>query len=318
MPPPPPLPPLPPLPAEAVHIAFEPGPYRMQMGLVAQDPGALIEIDEHYPAEMAERRRLLAERHHDVFAALPGSEAACAEVLETLATMLPARFPGWFTRDGAVLHNHLTGERWDLDALALPPLEVAARLVQEDLCLVQPGPDGPIFVAAALLFPTRWRLHEKIGKPLADVHAPVPIYPERLATPVDRLMGRLVPGKLVQRLNWSLLDDPTLFQPIRLSPKEADAWITAANAGDIIYLRSERQTLSALPASGAVLFTIRIHVYPVRRIAQSPLLAAQLAEAIRALPDDIRHHKRLHGFEAALLAYLDISAEGAENGRAVA
>jgi len=309
---------LPPPPPETIHIAFDDGPYRMQMGLVAQDPRDLIEIDEHYPAQMAERRRLLAERHGEVFAALPGSQAACAEVLEQLAALLPARFPHWFARDGAILRNHLTGERWDLDAPGPHPLELAARLVQEDLCIVQPGPDGPIFVAAALCFPTRWRLHEKIGKPLAEVHAPVPIYPERLANPVDRLMGRLAPGKVAQRLNWSLLDDPTLFQPVRLSPREADARITAANAGDLVFLRSERQTLSALPNSGAVLFGIHIHVYPVARLAASPSVAARLAEAIRALPQDIRHHKRLSGFEAALLGYLDARANGLEHGSAVA
>jgi hypothetical protein len=58
---------LPPPPPETIHIAFDDGPYRMQMGLVAQDPRDLIEIDEHYPAQMAERRRLLAERHGEVF-----------------------------------------------------------------------------------------------------------------------------------------------------------------------------------------------------------------------------------------------------------
>jgi hypothetical protein len=308
----------PPLPPETVHIAFEPGPYRMQMGLVAQDPLDLVEIDEHYPAELAERRRLLAERHAEVFAAEPGSEAACADVLAHLASVLPARYPGWFSRHGAILRNHLTGEDWNLAAPGRHPLEVAALLVQDDLCVVQPGAGGPILTAAALCFPSRWRLAEKIGRPLAQVHAPVPIYPERLANPVDRLMGRLVPGKLVQRLNWSLMDDPTLFQPIRRSPQEADASITPDNAGERLFLRTERQTLAALVPSGAVLFTIRVHVYPLARIAAVPALAAQLAEAVRALPDEVRYHKRLGGFEAALLAYLDARAEAVETRLAIA
>jgi hypothetical protein len=300
---------LPTLPAEAVHIAFEPGPYRMQMGLVAQDPRDLIEIDARYPDEMTERRRLLAERHAEVFAALPGSDAACAEVLERLATLLPDRFPDWFAGGDGSLHNHLTGEAWDLADPPLHPLEVAARLVQEDLCILQPGPDGPVLTAAALCFPTRWRLAEKLGQPLAAVHGPVPIYPERLAVPVDRLLGRLAAGKLVQRINWSLLDDPTLFQPVRLSPMEADASITPENAGNRVFLRSERQTLSSLPASDAVLFTIRVHIYPLASIAATPALAAQLAEAVRALPDPIRRYKRLGGFEAALLGYLHAAVE---------
>jgi hypothetical protein len=67
-----------------------------------------------------------------------------------------------------------------------------------------------------------------------------------------------------------------------------------------------------------VLFGIHVHVYPLARIGAVPALAAQLAEAVRALPESIRHYKRLAGFEAALLAWLDQRAQGVENGRAVA
>ena len=47
--------------------------------------------------------------------------------------------------------------------------------------------------------PSRWRLHEKLGKPLALVHGPVPFYGERLATPVDRFMARGKPGQIASR-----------------------------------------------------------------------------------------------------------------------
>ena len=41
----------------------------MAMGLVGCHPDELVEIDDRYPAEMAERRELLATRHAEVFAA---------------------------------------------------------------------------------------------------------------------------------------------------------------------------------------------------------------------------------------------------------
>jgi hypothetical protein len=195
------------------------------------------------------------------------------------------------------------------------PLELAARLAQEDFCLVQPGPAGPILVAAALCFPSRWVLAQKIGRPLSEVHGPVPIYAERLAGPVDRLIGQLRPGKLVQRLNWSLLDDPTLYQPRRRFDTAANEAFTPDNVGQRVYLRTERQTLSALPAlpasaaSGAVLFGIHVHVYPLRRIAARPAVAAQLAAAVRALPRDIARYKNLAGFEVAMLTFLDRQAD---------
>jgi dimethylamine monooxygenase subunit A len=300
--------PIPPLPPQTVHIAFEPGPYRMAMGLIAQNPDDLLEIDEHYPAELVERRHLLATRRDEVFAVTPGSQAACREVLDRIASLLPARFPGWFARTGDLLENRLTGETWNLAEPGMHPLELAGRLVQEDFCVLLPGPDGPVLTAAVLCFPTRWRLGDKIGRPLAAVHGPVPLYAERLAAPVDRFMAQIKPGKLVQRINWSLLDDPALFQPVRRFRDSADEAITPANVGARVYLRSERQTLSALPLSGGVLFGIHVHVYPLWRIAARPEIAARLAAAVRAVPDDLRRYKSLTGFEGAMLVYLDAQA----------
>lgn len=294
-----------PLPRQAVHLSFEPGPYRMAMGLVAADPDELIELDEQYPAEMAERRRLLAVRHGDVFAALPGSEAARREVLAVLANLLPRRFAAWFGRDGARLDNRLTGESWDLDALPHDPLEVAGRLVQEDLCLLRLTPDGPVLDAAVLCFPSRWSLAEKLGQPLAMIHRRVPFYGERLARPVDRLMPNLRDGKLVVRFNWGMTDDPALYADSRKFRREHNPEVTAANAGEKVWLRVERQTLRRLPASGAVLFGIRTHLYTVGRLAADPRVAGDLASAVRGLPEEMALYKSIPPFRSALLEYLD-------------
>ncbi|MBS0562500.1 MAG: DUF3445 domain-containing protein, partial [Proteobacteria bacterium] len=200
-------------PAETVHVTFEPGPFRMAMGLIALPESEMIELDERYVEEMVERRRLIAGQRAEVFQAVPGSEASRQEVLDRLAAYLPERFPHWFAREGSHLSNRLTGETWNLDALPDDPLLVAAQLVQEDLCIVQPdAADGVMLTAGAVCFPSRWRLAEKIGKPLPQVHERVPFYGEKLARPVDRFMAMVRPGKLAMRLNWSIMDSPKLFQ----------------------------------------------------------------------------------------------------------
>src|SRR3954453_23276845 len=104
-----------PLPPEPLYLPFEAGPYRMSMGLVAREPDELISLDLNYPAEIEARRRILAEHATEVVAAVPGAEGACAEMLERLAEVLPRRYPGCFERQGEVLYNHITGERWTLD-----------------------------------------------------------------------------------------------------------------------------------------------------------------------------------------------------------
>lgn len=292
-----------PLPEETVHLPFDPGPYRMGMDLVAVPEPAWFELDQRYPEDMAERRRLLAEAHDAVFAALPGSGPARGEALEVVLAALTAHHPDWFSREGNAVRNHLTGETFDV--AALDPLELAGRLVQEDLCLIEIGDEGPILTAAVLCFPSRWRLSDKIGKPLSAVHAPVPFYADRLAGPVDRFMRHLKPGRIASRLNWSLLDDPALFQPGGKWRADGGTEITAENAGSRVFLRVERQTLRRLPESSAVLFGIRVHVYPVEHAADGPQRAGALADAVRALPEEISHYKSVPPFRVALLAWLD-------------
>jgi dimethylamine monooxygenase subunit A len=298
------------LPAQVVHRPFEPGPYRMAMDLVAVPEAAWFELDDHYLTEMTERRRLLETAHTDVFATTPISHAARYEALHLVAAALATHHPDWFSRDGGTLRNHLTGETWNLtapalsNAVAIDPLELAGRLVQEDLCLIQNGDDGPAFTAAILCFPSRWRLMDKIGKPLSAVHQPVPFYADRLARPVDRFMRHLKPGHIVQRLNWSLLDDPTLFQPGGKWRQDGNSPVTEQNVGSQVFLRVERQTLRRLPDSGAVLFGIRVHVYPLQRVIDQPERAAALAQAVQALPADVQHYKSLLPFRSALLNWL--------------
>ena len=86
-------------------------------------------------------------------------------------------------------------------------------LVQEDFCLLQERDGRYILTAAVLCFPAHWLLSEKIGRPLIEIHAPVPGFAEQLGNPVERLFERLDPEKPVQRRNWSLVDTDRLFLP---------------------------------------------------------------------------------------------------------
>lgn len=293
------------LPAERIYLPFESGPYRMAMGLFSVPEQEWFELDERYIPEMSERRRLLHMHHHDVFAALPQSDHARAETLAEIAAGLAAHRPQWFAEDGSLLHNRLTGEAWDRRSLPCDPLELAGRLVQEDLCVVQATDAGPVLTAALVCFPSRWRLAEKIGRPLAEVHGPVPLYDKRLSRPVDRFMRQLKAGHIAGRLNWSVLDDATLFQPSGKWRAEPNRVVTAENAGATLCLRVERQTLRRLPQTGAVLFGIRVHVYPLHAAITTRAAAVRLAEAVRALPESTSLYKSIPPLRAALLDWLD-------------
>jgi hypothetical protein len=143
---------------------------------------------------------------------------------------------------------------------------------------------------------------------LPAVHGPVPFYQDRLARPVDRFMRHVKPGHIASRLNWSLLDDPALFQPGGKWRVDGGSDISETNAGRRVFLRVERQTLRRLPSSGAVLFGIRVHVYALDRVIDRPDRAAALAGAVRALPPEVQQYKSLLPFRDALLGWLGARA----------
>jgi hypothetical protein len=295
------------LPSPPEYAPYKSGQFRLAMGLLPLDLRDWIEPDERVGIELAEKERLLHEQHAAVFAALPEAFDGSAEVLELLAAYLPERFPSLFTKTGNLLHHRVTQRTWDLSQSVLHPLDLAGQLVQEDLCLMRFSKESNLYhlVGASLCFPTRWRLADKLGKPLNLVHGPVPGYEEELASTMDRFFERLKVDKPVWRVNWGLIDDPTLFQPTGHGRKGLNPDITVTNAGDKLWLRMERQTLRRLPRTQDILFTIRVHVRPLQELATRPERAAELAATIRSMPEPMRVYKSLPPFQDAVLGWLD-------------
>ncbi len=62
---------------------------RLAMALVPLDPKDWIEPDEYLVADLAEKERLLAERHPELCIVLPEATPGSEEVLELLADHLP-------------------------------------------------------------------------------------------------------------------------------------------------------------------------------------------------------------------------------------
>jgi dimethylamine monooxygenase subunit A len=225
--------------------------------------------DDREGAELTLKRRLLAERHDDVFQALPGSEPAGQEVLELIQD--------WLTTHRGV---PTTSNLHDLH-----PLDVAGGLVQEDLCLMAADDEHYVLVAASLCFPSHWRLSEKIGRPVAQIHAPVTHYDHELEARVDHFFERLRVDHPVMRRNLSIHNHDDLFAP---EPHESPRSFAPDPSGlDQVWLRSERQTLVRLPRTGAVLFTIKTQRCPASVLTQRPDIAHALATKLTAMAPDL-------------------------------
>ncbi|HPU16046.1 MAG TPA: DUF3445 domain-containing protein, partial [Polymorphobacter sp.] len=92
-----------------------------------------------------------------------------------------------------------------------PTLRDAACAMFEDVCILERGADGlHVFTAGALAYPTDWHLDEKIGQPLAGIHAPVPGFAAKLAAGVDHVFDTLTPARMLTRANWNIVETDTL------------------------------------------------------------------------------------------------------------
>ena len=286
-----------------IHTPYDGSSKLFQIGLKQLDLTTWIEIDETFDFQLAEKRRIYAAHARDVFVAEPGTEEAQAEVLALLTEHLPTRFPERYRQDGNRLIVAGQPELDGLEAQELPPLQKASLLVQEDLILMRRGEESWRLAAGALCFPSSWRLTEKFGQAMSEIHVPVPGFGPgtRNAGLIDRMFDRLQIAQPVERFNWSIQAGDALYHPLSNDERIDRATGRPIRFPDVeaaarAFIRVERQTLRKLPVSGDILFTIRIHLDPMGLLKSRPdraTLAASFAEQLLALDGEQLDYKGL-------------------------
>lgn len=303
------------IPSVHAYFALPATPARMAVAARPLAGAPLIEVEPaEYRAELAEKEAILAGDHRYYFQALPATEAmqweALALLLADMARAYPQHFALEVDGDTHIFTNCLLAARTRLrmgDAASLPcaPLDWLGRQVQEDLLLLAPDAGFPL-VAGQLCFASRWSLDEKIGQSFAAIHDPVPGFHQQVGRPSALLMERLKAGCPVWRTNWSLAPTGRLDMASKFGA-ELDALragIRAHNCGERCYFRVERQTLSRLPQSGAVLFTIHTYRAPLATLAADPEWARRLLAAVETMPAPFLAYKGIAPYAGALTAYL--------------
>jgi len=280
---------------------------------------------------------------------VPSGHSAAREVVHELAEYLIRRYPDLYsvtrndptamTEGGWYGEGHIrtitlkaVGKTLDLDHE--DPMTVAALLVQDDLAVLLEGSDGRYYLqAGAIVVPGTWRLEDKAGMPLDEIHESghVPLYRERLHLSLGRFMKRLAVEKPVVRNNYTFqVVDPTTNRPDdeKLVDKDELGWARTMMGEEfpdngitrhgeyrrelenlvtpeMMVLRTERQTLRRLPKTGAVLFTIRTYITPVVSLVREPGVPSRLASAVRSWPGVVARYKSREIFGEVLLSYLD-------------
>lgn len=237
------------------------------MGPILQDhlPGGQVEVaaarlpgmrpvvgpwlfcDGAYAAQMALRRRLLAQQEGEVYAQQPDGQAAAQNFLDMALDDLPDGFD--------CVQNTVTcpdGVEVTIDRDR--PLYSVGLMLQQDVCILEKREGEHVLTGAVLCFPASWTLAQKIGKPLIAIHNPVDEYDTQIAQRVQRLFDGVQAGRPIWRANALRYDDPSLHQP---RPEHDPRPVGQADAR---YMRSERQTVMRLQTPEAAAFMIHTTV----------------------------------------------------------
>ncbi|MGV0911773.1 heme-dependent oxidative N-demethylase family protein [Martelella sp. FOR1707] len=277
------------------------------IGLSALDPDKWLEPGADLARYLAEKDRLLATRREEIFRAEDDSLAAGREALALIAGHLETRHDGLYRRDGGKLH--FLDRAVALDDPATPPLLTAGMLIEDDLAILIKREDRWHLAAGFIAFPSSWSLTEKAGRPMEEVHADVPGFSAgtRNAALVARIFDNLKPGLPAERFNWSFKGADALAMPVsKHLPEDPFRPVRPIAAN---FMRVERQTLTRLPETGAILFTIRIYMDPAEAIIRHPerkAIATAMIGQLQGLSAEERGYKGMMDADIdALIAWLE-------------
>lgn len=254
--------------------------FRHRLGTRPLDLAQWLTPDAETAPTIEMKRRLIEQRRSNVVALFDGGETAAQEAAELVA-------------------------QWTGNALAssgIDALVEAALMVADDLLVLEPrntdAGEQLLFVAGVVCAPSRWKLVDKMGKNMIQVHVPVAKYAEHIGAAVDTTLQRLTVERPLWRSTWTLEDHPALFQPEQPSAPLMD---------DVskLWIRVERETLRRLPLTGGVLFTIRGFQQPLGDyVNRGPEHVEALSVLIRRLPDDLLRYKSVLVYRERILDWL--------------
>ncbi|CAG9609968.1 heme-dependent oxidative N-demethylase family protein [Pseudoneobacillus rhizosphaerae] len=306
---------------EQFPYPFKGNMYRYSNNSIPLDVPKSVDITSNYEEEIKLKRQLLRDHPKRCFQSLSHTLKAQWEILALVMNHLVNYYPDKFsltkTNTLWTFRNLILNETQqfiygDESTLLQQPLDFIGRHVQEDLILMSER-DGNLYLdAGQLCFPANWSLAFDLGMSFREIHYPIPGFKEeKLDDRILNFLLRLEAGNPWGRNNWSLMAGNRLDTSL----ETFDDWgkgrkqVTAENAGDLVHLRVEVQTLFRLSRSNGILFTIHTHLLPLRKLAEKRAWLEQFYHILQELPPYIVDYKGLSLFKDVVIDYLKVQLE---------
>ena len=252
----------------------------LEMGLGQLAPSEWMLVDEDATVFLSHKLEQQRKHPDQIYQTLPASKDAQSEFSSLLEAHLIADHKFQRT-DTDKLINPQFGLEWKGSER---DLWSASLWVQEDICLLEEIKEEYILSAASICSPSNWDMPSKIGKPVSEIHNPVPGYKNQMSNKVDRLMRNLKPGKPLKRFNWSIQPHGDLYWKTDVDIKKETLQK---------HWRVERQTLLRLPSTNAIVFGIRVFLHSFTAMAKIRGFDNAIAAIIERLPREQSIYKNL-------------------------
>lgn len=284
--------------------------YKLTMGVKTLPYEDWLFIENTYETRTNERMRIFENYKEHTMLHNPVAEDAIRETYDTVFDFMCKQYPSCFRKDGGnrisnlIKGTTISPEKGDVTQL----IYALGENIEEDLLIMMKNEeDGLYYLRGGTFgFPSGFDPAEKMNKPLKDIHGPVPGYKEKLEKAMDSYFDRIKSDRWVVRYNWSIQPHTELYSPGG-NHADQDTVVEELNANDLdfskVFLRVERQTLTRLPKTGAVLFSIRTYLTPLAQLRKESCID-ELVPAIEALPEDMAHYKRRKAWAQAVKDYL--------------
>jgi len=163
------------------------------------------ELDSHYMKFHTDKANRIIDRGSKCSYTDPAAFDGAVELLEEFCGYLPERYPSLYKRTAVGMDNLLTGEVFNIVERPLieDPMQMAGRMVQDDLAIMFEKEDGQYYLlAGSILLAGFWKLEDKLGMPLSEIHTSgdVPGFKEKLEKGMMNFFRRVQPNGPVQRV----------------------------------------------------------------------------------------------------------------------
>jgi len=299
-------------------------PYRwasadFQLGLRPIRPENWILIGADHVEMMRQKHDRLNRFRPYYYRTLAESLPAQRELRNRVTAHLLSDHPDSFQCTGSVVRSVLTNQTLDPNDDTIEPLLQLSYLIEEDFMLLDENDGIPRITAAANAYSSSGRLVTSVGHGMEWTHAPVPQLTQKLGSKITRVIRSVHAATPCERFNWQLTpmasvffphDDPHAANAAAMQHISAELHRDPARAAELLWIRVERQTLSRLPNSNAVAFSLHTYSDPLSSI-QSDL---ESLRAIWALLSDYTEERWKYSemdiVREPLMRWLEAAASG--------